>query len=260
MLTQAEIDSGKLSKLLQANGGQVIPCPTIQIVPTQCPTDIGVKDDKKYPVDWIIFTSKNTVRFFFAQLKTSGRDVQTISHCKICAVGPQTAELLEAYGVSVDLVPKHYTAEGVVEEFDKQGARGLRFLYPRGDKARNVIIEGLSAQGNEVFSPILYRTLPPDELPEPALKALSQRRVDCAIFTAPSMVEHLAQILGKAEFNRLLKGVVITSIGPITSQACHRYGLTVHIEAKRYTLAGLADEILEEYPNESEPFSRCEEK
>lgn len=260
LLTQPEDQAGELVGILKSHGGHVIPCPTIQIVPTQCPTDIGVTDGKKCTFDWIIFTSKNTVRFFFAQLKISGFDVQNISHCKICAVGPQTAELLQAYGVSVDLVPKHYTAEGIIDEFDKQSAKGLRFLYPRGDKARNVIKEGLSGRGNEVYSPILYRTLAPDELPEPALKALSQGRVDSAIFTAPSMVVNLAQILGKSEFNRLLKGVVVASIGPITSQACHRHGLAVHIEAKTYTLASLADEILEKYSNKSEIFSRCEEK
>ncbi len=260
LLTQPEAQAGELEIVLKTHGGHVILCPTIQIVANQCSTDVGLKDDKKYPFDWIIFTSKNTVRFFFAQLKTNGLDIEKIRHCKICAVGPQTAELVESYGVNVHLVPQQYTAEGIVEEFDKQSTKSLRFLYPRGDKARNVINQSLSARGNVVYSPILYRTLPPDELPEPALNALSQRMVHCAIFTAPSMVEHLAQILGKAEFSRLLKGVVIASIGPITSQACLQYGLTVHIEAKTYTLASLADEILEKDSHKAEIFSCYEGK
>ena len=72
LLTQPEAQAVELESILKSHGGHVIPCPTIQIVPTQCPTDIGLKDDKKSPFDWIIFTSKNTVRFFFAQLKASG--------------------------------------------------------------------------------------------------------------------------------------------------------------------------------------------
>jgi uroporphyrinogen III methyltransferase/synthase len=36
----------------------------------------------------------------------------------------------------------------------------------------------------------------------------------------------------------------VASIGPITSQTCKEYGLKVAIEAKKFTLEGLADAIL----------------
>lgn len=251
LLTQAETDSGKLTKLLQANGGQVIRCPTIRIVPTQSPIDSCLLTDINNSFDWIIFTSKNTVKYFFEQPKVSGAVLPNIRACKICAVGPQTAELLEAYGLTTDLIPRHYTAEGIVEAFDKHNNKNLRILYPKGDKARNVINENLEANGHEVYSPILYRTLPPGDLPKQAQKALRQKQIACAIFTAPSMVENLAKILGEEQFKMTLANVLIASIGPITSQACHKLGLSVDIEADPYTLASLAEEILQQ-PNLSE--------
>lgn len=241
LLTQPEIDSGELSKTLGINGAQVIRCPTIQIVPTQASMGPGLLSSIDSSFDWIIFTSKNTVRIFFEQLETKAAKIRS---CKICAVGPQTAELLAAYGVATDLIPSHYTAEGIVDAFAKQNNKSLRILYPKGDKARNVINENLEAYGHKVYSPVLYQTLPPDDLPKQARKALRQKRVDCAIFTAPSMVENLAEILGEDLFKKTLTNVLIASIGPITSQACHRYGLTVGIEANPYTVASLAEEIL----------------
>lgn len=244
LLTQPEIDSGELSKNLELNGAQVIRCPTIQIVSTQSSKDSSLLPSLKNSFDWIIFTSKNTVRFFFEQFGTSKAAVAKIKSCKICAVGPQTAELLDAYGMSVDLIPKHYTAEGIVEAFDEQNKKNLRILYPRGDKARNVINENLTTKGHDIYSPVLYRTLCPVDLPKQARKALRQKQVDCAIFTAPSMVENLAKILGNDLFKRALEHALIASIGPITTQACHRCGLKVDIEANPYTLGSLADEIL----------------
>lgn len=253
LLTQPEIDSGELSKTLELNGARVIRCPAIEIVPTQASMGPGLLSSIDSSFDWIIFTSKNTVRFFFEQFGTGKAAVAKIRNCKICAVGPQTAELLDAYGASTDLIPKHYTAEGIVEAFDSQSPKSLRILYPKGDKARNVINEDLSAKGHDVYSPVLYRTLCPDDLPMQARKALRQKRVDCAIFTAPSMVENLAKILGEDLFKRTLSNILIASIGPITSQACHRHGLTVAIEANPYTLAALADEIL----RKSNLLERC---
>ena len=244
LLTQPEIDSGELSKILELNGAQVIRCPTIQIVSTQSSMDPGFLPSINSSFDWIIFTSKNTVRFFLGQFETSKTAVAIIKNCKICAVGPQTAELLGTYGVSTDLIPRHYTAEGIVEAFDKLNKKNLRILYPKGDKARNVINEKLAANGHEVYSPVLYRTLPPDALPKQARDALRQQRVDCAIFTAPSMVENLAKILGEDLFKRTLTNVLIASIGPITSEACNKHGLTVDIEADPYTLTSLAEEII----------------
>jgi uroporphyrinogen III methyltransferase/synthase len=244
LLTQPESGSGELSKTLELNDAQVIRCPMIRIVSTQASMGLGLLSSIDSSFDWIIFTSKNAVRFFFEQLEASKVTAAKIRSCKICAVGPQTAELLAAYGISTDLIPRHYTAEGIVEAFATQNKKSLRILYPKGDKARNVINENLAANGHKVYSPVLYRTLPPDDLPKQARKALRKKQVDCAIFTAPSMVENLAKILGDDLFKKTLTSVLIASIGPITSQACHRYGLNVDIEANPHTLASLAEEIL----------------
>ncbi len=247
LVTRSMEQTGEFESLLQSYGGSVLECPTIQIVPAEGHIELDSALVNLGSYDWVIFTSQNTVTYFFRRLATLGLDNRALGTCRICAVGPKTAELLLAQGVTVHLVPDKYTAEGVVEAFSGRQERNRRVLFARGDRARPVIVEGLKHQGYEVASPILYRNLTPGRIPDQALRTLTERQVDCVIFSAPSTVVNLAQILGEPSFHDLLQGVTVASIGPITSQACHQYGLTVHIEAKTYTLASLAEEISLQY-------------
>jgi len=222
-------------------------CPTIQIVPAESLAELDSALINLGAFDWVVFTSQNTVTHFLNRLATLGCDNQALSTCRICAVGPKTDELLQARGVTVHLVPDKYTAEGVVEAFWGLQERNRRVLLPRGDRARPVVMEGLKQQGHQVAAPILYQNLTPGGIPEQVQRALAERRVDCAIFSAPSTVTNLAQILGEPQFHDLLKGVLVAAIGPITSRACNNLALEVQIEAREYTLPALVEEIVHYY-------------
>ncbi len=244
LVTRATEQAGELARLLNSQGCSVLECPTIQIVPAESLAELDSALINLGAFDWVVFTSQNTVTHFFNRLATLGCDNQALSTCRICAVGPKTAELLQARGVTVHLVPDKYTAEGVVEAFSGLQERNRRVLFPRGDRARPVIMEGLKHQGYQVAAPILYRNLTPGRIPEQALRALTERQVDCVVFSASSAVTNLAKILGESQFHDLLQGVTVASIGPITSHACNNLALDVHIEPQDYTLPALADEIV----------------
>jgi uroporphyrinogen III methyltransferase/synthase len=158
-------------------------------------------------------------------------------------VGPKTAEAICACGIRPDLVPPDYKAEGVVAEFAKLDMNGVRVLFPRADKAREVIPCELKRLGAQVDSPVSYRNVMPDRLPPEALFALEKRTVDCVTFTSSSTVRNLARILGNDLIVDMLKGVVVASIGAITSTACRELGLKVDIEPPCSTLECLSEEI-----------------
>lgn len=247
LVTRSTEQAGEFASLLNSQGGSVLECPTIQIVPAEILAELDSALINLGAFDWVVFTSQNTVSHFLNGLATLGCDNQALSTCRICAVGPKTAELLQARGVTVHLVPDKYTAEGVVEAFFGLQERNRRVLLPRGDRARPVIMEGLKHQGYQVAAPILYRNLTPDGIPEQALRTLAERQVDCVIFSAPSTVTNLAQILGKPQFHDLLQGVTVAAIGPITSRACNKLALEVQIEAREHTLPALVEEIVHYY-------------
>jgi uroporphyrinogen-III synthase len=247
LVTRAVEQAGAFVMQLQELGARVVECPTIQLAP---PEQWGAVDDalRQLPgFDWLILTSANGVRFLFERLAALGIAKAALRSCKVCVVGPKTAEALGQRGLVADLIPEQFTAEGVVAAFAGIDLQGKRVLFPKAAGARDVIPRLLAEQGAVVVDPVLYRTLLPEQLPEAARSALEERELDLAIFSAPSTVQNLATLVGGADrLVQLLLGVAVASIGPITSRACRELGLAVAVEPCHATLPDLLD-TLEQY-------------
>ncbi|MFZ3209479.1 MAG: uroporphyrinogen-III synthase, partial [Geobacteraceae bacterium] len=155
-----------------------------------------------------------------------------------------TAAALAAHGIRADMTPKDYKAEGVVAAFQDMEITGQRILFPRADRAREVIPAGLGALGADVVAPVAYCNVVPDSLPLKVIKALEEGRIHCVTFTSSSTASNLADLLGENRLLRLLEGVAVAAIGPVTARTCLELGLTVAIESKEHTLPALINEIV----------------
>ena len=249
LVTRAADQAGEFSAMLAELGASVHECPTISIVPPEDCSELDKAIASLSRFDWLIFTSVNAVKYFFDRLAAQGLDTRAIGACRVCAVGPKTSAALLPFGVRADLVPDDYKAEGVIAAFRAVEVRGKRFLFPRGDKARDVIPSGLTDLGGEVVAPVAYRNVIPEALPEHLLAALEERRIDCITFTSSSTVENLGVMLGENRLLHLLEGVAVAAIGPVTARTCRELGLVVHIEPKEYTLAALTEEMVKYFAN-----------
>lgn len=243
LVTRAAGQAEEFACLLKAYGARVLEYPTIKIVPPECHAELDAALRGLTTFDWVVFTSRNAVIYFLERLLLLDYDSRVINSCRICAVGSKTAELLQSHDVRVDLIAKEYTGEGVVAAFAGLEMTDRLVLFPKGDRARDVVIEGLLRQGAHVIDPITYRNLPQDKIPTQLLIALEKRQVDCVTFTASSTVINFARLLGE-RFESLLRGVAIASIGPITSRACNKLRLKVHIQPSEYTIEALTEEIV----------------
>lgn len=247
LVTRAADQAGEFSALLERLGARVYECPTIRIVPPEDWDELDDALDSLESYDWTVFTSVNAVDYFFGRLQEKGLDCRAFGRCRICAVGPKTAKALERRGIRADLVPVDYKAEGVIAAFKERGIVSGRVLFPRGDRARDVIPKELTLLGMYVIAPVAYRNLTPDGLPQAALEALEEGYIHCATFTSSSTVENLAAILGENRMLHLLQNVTIASIGPVTSKTCRELGLQVDVEPKEYTLAAMTDALVEHF-------------
>lgn len=243
IVTRAAEQAGELSAKLAARGATVLECPTIRLIEPESwqLLDLAIRELPGY--DWLVLTSGNAVRYFFQRLDALGLDARAVAGCRVCAVGPKTADEIRAFGIKPDLVPSDYKAEGVVTEFSRLDMHNSRVLFPRADKARDVIPRELKRMGAHVDSPVAYRNTFPERLPPETLFALEKRSVDCITFTSSSTVQNLAAMLGEELMLDMLKGVVVASIGPITSKSCRDLGLKVDIEPKSYTLDALLESL-----------------
>ncbi|MBT0664061.1 uroporphyrinogen-III C-methyltransferase [Geobacter pelophilus] len=244
LVTRATDQAGEFTALLEELGATVWECPTIQIVAPESTVAIDTAIAELATFSWVIFTSINTVQHFFTRLHALGLDSRALGSCKICAVGPKTAAAIAQHGITPDMIPQSYKAEGVIEAFHSMELAGKRILYPKADRARDLIPKALGEMGAEVTDPVAYRNILPEDVPPAILQALEERKIQCVTFTSSSTVDNLAKLLGENRFLHLLEGVAVAAIGPITSKTCQEMGLKVAIEPSQYTIATMTDEIV----------------
>jgi uroporphyrinogen III methyltransferase/synthase len=244
MVTRASDQAGEFSRILTAHGARVFECPTISIIPPDNFADLDQAVGSLERFNWIIFTSYNAVKYFFRRLHALKLDSRALSSCRVCSVGPKTAAALACYGIRADLLPADYKAEGVVKAFSSLDVAGETALFPRGDRARDVIPDGLRQLGMELESPVAYRNVIPEELSGDIIEALESKKIHCAAFTSSSTIENLVAMVGENRLLHLLEGVAIAAIGPITARSCRELGLMVSIEPAEYTIDELAGEIV----------------
>jgi uroporphyrinogen III methyltransferase/synthase len=116
---------------------------------------------------------------------------------------------------------------------------GARVLLPRALVAREALPDALRQAGVQVDVVPVYRTLPAGEERRAELTgALRAGTIDIVMLTSASMVDALCDLLGEAAPG-LLAGVRLASIGPITTEAAQRRGLSVSVTAAKSTVEAL---------------------
>ncbi len=243
LITRAREQSGDFATLLKKLGAEVIEFPTIEIVPPLSSKELDQAIARLRTYDWIIFTSANGVFFFWQRLKEKGKSNRLPSSLKVCAIGPATAKQLKKRGVPVHYIPKEFIAESILEGFQEMGVKGKRILLARAKKARDILPKGLRKTGAKVDVVEVYRTVKPKGGSKKLKQLLKEGKIDVLTFTSSSTVNHFAELLNKEDLKKLLKGIAIASIGPVTTRTAKERGLKILIQPKQYTIPGLTQAI-----------------
>jgi uroporphyrinogen-III synthase len=265
LITRTHEQAGTFSEQLRALGATPVEFPTIRVVP---PEDWGPLDNALKRLceadwyDWLVFTSANGVRICFERLQKMGYDGRSLGDVRVAAIGPATAVELARFGVTVDLVPAEFIAEGIavalLNDAMKWGEslEGKKVLLARAAEARNALVTELQQAGASVEVVAAYRTVGvtyEDGRGREIVRLLEAQQLDILTFTSSSTVRNFMQWLMQCDIdvaNALLSSSTqharpkIACIGPITSQTAREFGLDVHIEAQEYTIAGLIEAII----------------
>lgn len=155
--------------------------------------------------DWVVVTSANGA----AELARRARNLP-----RLAAIGPGTAEVLRQNGLEPSFVPEESTQDGLLREFPRPAGR---VLFAVAEGARRTAVDGLGADMVALYRTRLLEPQPPEG--------------DLVVLASGSAARAYAAIGGT---------VPVVSIGPETSHAARRHGLTVAAEAKTHDLEGLA--------------------
>jgi uroporphyrinogen III methyltransferase/synthase len=235
MVTRPENPHDPLVEQLCHLGTDVVLQPAIRITP---PDDWGPVDAalaRLDTFDWLVFSSANGVRFLLERIHENASGA--LSHVKLAAIGPGTADELAQYGLHADLVPGQYRAEALADSLAK-GAAGQRFLLARASRGREVLAEQLLAAGGTVEQVIVYASTDVDR-PDPNVAAeLHTGKIDWITVTSSAIAGSLVRLFGDD-----LRRAKLASISPITSEALRELGHAPTVEATEYTMAGLVQAI-----------------
>jgi uroporphyrinogen III methyltransferase / synthase len=229
----------------------VIHFPTIEIAEPSSWQDLDDAIARLDAYDWLLFTSANGVEFFFRRLAERRQDgLSVLSGLRTCVVGPATGRALVSAGGQVDLTATDSTGEGVLAALieavgGKEKLSGLRFLLPRARVAREVLPAELARHGAQVDAVEAYQTLRPDVDRASLIRLITERLVDAIAFTSPSTVSNFAALIGSDDLANRLRGIVVASIGPVTSDALRAQGLTDIVQPERYNAAALVEALTE---------------
>ncbi len=158
--------------------------------------------DERY--SWLIFTSANAVNICCERLLHLGYDLHRLREVPIATIGPATAAALTRYGLTAQLIPDEYIAEGVADALLKDTQQrgeslvGKRILLPRAAEARKVLVHELQQAGAIVDEIAAYATLPVasnDALGRDVLHLLQTHQIDIITFTSSSTVRNFVQWL-----------------------------------------------------------------
>ena len=228
-VTRARAQASGLAARLQMLGAHVIEAPAIRIEPLA-----GPAPDLE-PYDLVCLTSPNGVRLLFERLAAAGRDARAFANARVAAIGPGTAAELARHGISADVVPERFVAEGLIDALAELPVE--RALIARAAEARDVLPDALRERGAEVDVIALYETVA-EPLGEEQRRALE--RADYVTFTSSSTVAFLL------DATELPPGARIVSIGPVTSAALRERGREPDVEATRHDIDGLVQALIED--------------
>jgi uroporphyrinogen III methyltransferase/synthase len=238
VVTRTREQAGDLSKRLQNLGADVIELPTIRI---ELPEDRegfaeGVTHAHEY--DWLIFTSPNGVEKFFDAFFATYDDARSLGNPKIAAIGPGTAAKIREYRIGVDLLPKKFVAEGLLDAFKEINIENQTVLWIKAAESRDVIYDGLMKLGAIVDECIAYRTVPEKDDPTGAQAKFIEEGADMVTFTSSSTAEHFFALDLPWPNN-----CVAASIGPVTSETLKSLDHKPAVEAAQHDIPGLVKAI-----------------
>ncbi len=243
LVTRARQQASELVKRLEEEGAQVFEFPTIEIKLPTHPGEIGKEIARLGRYDWVVFTSTNGVQSFFHQMKALAKDARIFSKIQIAAIGEATEHALAEHGLRADLVPKEFTSLALFKTLKKKDAiRGKTFLLARADIAPPDLKLALEKEGGRVTELAAYRTRPSSGDKLELLNRLRREKIDYITFTSSSTVNYFFEALPPALRKRIRARFI--SIGPVTSQTLLRYGFRPHRQARKHTIEGMINVLM----------------
>ena len=246
-ITRPKDRSRAACRIVEELGGQYVLAPTLDLKPVNTPSLKNLIANKD-SLDWIVFTSPTTI----TSLNLFYPDFLKNLECRVAVIGNKTGKLAKDNGVNVDLIPEDFTAEGLIEEFEKRNITNQTIGIPRTASARAILPEGLEKLNNKVILAEAYKSLFPmdEEKINDLIAKIENNEIDAITFTSPLTVTNFFKIANnKEKLASLLSNNLLTvCIGPITGKILDQYNIN-YIYPDTYTVRDMMELLFKTWRN-----------
>lgn len=248
--------AAELARMLERHGASVLSAPAMReaaLPPTPATGELARALDAGEVAVLVLLTGVGT-KALAAQLGEAGHDPAALfARTRVVARGPKPLAALRELGLgSAIAVPVPNTWREVLATLDGLAlpAGSLVAVQEYGAPPRE-LLDALRARGHRTLAVPVYRwELPADTAPLLAgIAALRAGRVDVAVFTSATQVEHAFRAAGEdAALDQALRNVIVASVGPVCSEALEAHGVPVQLEASPPKMGPLVALIAAEAP------------
>jgi uroporphyrinogen III methyltransferase/synthase len=229
VLTRESEDNGRLARLLEPEGIEVVDYPCIAVRPVRPPGGKAREILAPGRCGAVIFTSRRAVPFFVEMIGGKPLPEGMI----VAAVGEGTAGKLREAGLRVDVVSAGRTGESLGKELLGKLERGDRVLYVRGSLTTGELKGALTRGGIAVDELVAYENAGSEMRP---LDPEGSYLVVCA---SPSAVERFVAA------NPALVRSTFVAMGPVTAGRMKELGIESVAVAEKPDDESLARAVLE---------------
>ena len=202
LVTATEIIAEPLAEKIRKLGGEPV---VMSLISVRAEKMYGLKEVLVRPGKrWLVFTSRNGVRFFFEQMKKEQVDIRSLGDSRIAVMGAGTRRELENWGCYADLLPEQSCSESLAKALCAHAEPDEAICLFRAEEASDVLTKRLREKQYRVVDIPTYRT----------------------------------EIMWKKR--ELLREMLE---GPVTAQAAKKAGLHIDKVAEQYDLEGLTEAL-----------------
>lgn len=252
----------EMAQLIAGKGGRATVAPSTREVPSgPNPEESAFADGlSKNQFQMVIFmTGVGTRALAHAIEPACPREnfVAALSRIVIVARGPKPVAVLREFGVPVTLtVPEPNTWREILFTLDENTEtirlKGARVAVQEHGLPSPELYAGLSQRGAQVLAVPVYKWAPPEDAAplRTAITALATNEFDVVMFTSSVQVHHLFRFADEMQLRKPviegLRRALVASIGPVTSETLHEYGISADLEPTHPRMGFLVSETAEQ--------------
>lgn len=228
LVTRPKNRSSRTTELLREKGAEVLELPSIRTQALEDQTALYQALNHISDYQWAVFTSPTGAEIFLDELKRRRMDIRSLAGIRLAAIGQGTRKILEDRGLLTDLMPEIYDGDCLGETLAKELKGGERILIPRARKGNENLVRLLKEAGGIVDDIPTYETLYESSSLIDIKKEITDKNIDCVVFTSASTVKGFAESTRGADYT----GLTAACIGKQTKAAADKLGMDTYMAEK----------------------------